>query len=178
MRCQGLWSRGTGGGGHVPTNSVRKKKCLVPLPPSNLKVSSPVPGCSLEIYMIAHDRRIAENTASDHQRLYGNTFHPSGDRQRLYENTFQRSWAILRFSDSSDLAIVSDHVKTRLYNRSLFTNVPSFSISWIYFQSTLQTLNLPLCSKKHVVSIPCITKQWRPQEFKKVSILRSLWNER
>ena len=41
--------------------------------------------------MIAHDRRIAENAASDRQRLYGNTFQRSGDRQRLYGNTFQRS---------------------------------------------------------------------------------------
>ena len=32
--------------------------------------------------MIAHDRRIAENAASDRQRLYGNTFQRSGDRQR------------------------------------------------------------------------------------------------
>ena len=51
--------------------------------------------------MIAHDRRIAENTASDYK--YGNTFQwsgddptlqwfqRSGDRQRLYGNTFQRS---------------------------------------------------------------------------------------
>ena len=30
--------------------------------------------------MIAHDRRIAENTVSDRQRLYGNTFMRSGDR--------------------------------------------------------------------------------------------------
>ena len=52
--------------------------------------------------MIAHDRRIAEITASDRQRLYGNTFQQSGDR------------AILRFSDSSDPAIVSDHMETRL----------------------------------------------------------------
>ena len=35
-------------------------------------------------YMIAHDRRIAENTASDRQRLCRNTFQRSGDRQRLY----------------------------------------------------------------------------------------------
>ena len=112
MRCQGLWSRGPGGGGMCPTNSVRKKKCLVPPPPSNLKVSSPVLGCSLEIYMIAHDRRIAENTASDHQRLYGNTFQPSGDqaivsdymkilfsdRERSYVSVIRairRSWAIM-----------------------------------------------------------------------------------
>ena len=33
------------------------------------------------IHMIAHDRRIAENTASGRQRLYGNTFQPSGDRE-------------------------------------------------------------------------------------------------
>ena len=41
--------------------------------------------------MIARDHRIAENTASDRQRLYGNTFQRSSDRQRLYGNTFQRS---------------------------------------------------------------------------------------
>ena len=106
-------------------------------------------------HIIAHDRRIAENTASDRQRLYGNIFQRScdhqrlygdtfqrssaigsdymktlfgdreiisdymetlfSDRQRLYRNTFRRSWAILRFSDSSDPAIVSDHLETRLY---------------------------------------------------------------
>ena len=33
-------------------------------------------------HMIAHDRQIAENTASDRQRLYGNTFQRSGDRER------------------------------------------------------------------------------------------------
>ena len=33
-------------------------------------------------HMIANDRRIAENTASDRQRLYGNTFERSGDRPR------------------------------------------------------------------------------------------------
>ena len=32
--------------------------------------------------MIAHDRRIAENTASDRQQLNGNTFQRSGNRQR------------------------------------------------------------------------------------------------
>ena len=41
--------------------------------------------------MIAHDCRIAENIASDRQRLYANTFERSGDRHRLYGNTFQRS---------------------------------------------------------------------------------------
>ena len=45
--------------------------------------------------MIAHDRRIAENTASYRQQLYGNTFQRSGDRQRLYGNTFQQSSEIL-----------------------------------------------------------------------------------
>ena len=34
--------------------------------------------------MIAHDRRIVENTASDRQRLYGNTFQLSRDRERTY----------------------------------------------------------------------------------------------
>ena len=56
--------------------------------------------------MIAHDGRIAENTASDLQRLYGNTFQWSGDRRG--------SWAIPRFSDSNDPAIVSDHIETGL----------------------------------------------------------------
>ena len=37
-------------------------------------------------HMLAHDRRIAENTASDRQRLHGNTLQRSGDRQRSYEN--------------------------------------------------------------------------------------------
>ena len=46
---------------------------------------------SLVSIMIARDHRIAENTASDRQRLYGNTFQRSSDRQRLYGNTFQRS---------------------------------------------------------------------------------------
>ena len=32
--------------------------------------------------MIVRDRRIAENTISDRQRLYGNTFQPSGNHQR------------------------------------------------------------------------------------------------
>ena len=42
--------------------------------------------------MIAHDCQIAENTASDHQRLYGNTFQRSGNRQWfIYGNTFQQS---------------------------------------------------------------------------------------
>ena len=44
----------------------------------------------LSLHMIAHDRRIAENTASDRQRLYKNTFQRLGGRQRLYGNTFQR----------------------------------------------------------------------------------------
>ena len=50
--------------------------------------------------MVAHDRWIAENAASDRQRLCGNTFQRSGDqyRQRLYGNS-----AIERLS-----AIVSD----------------------------------------------------------------------
>ena len=46
---------------------------------------------------------------SNRQRLYGNTFQRSGDRRR--------SWAILHFrdfSDSSDLAIMSDSMETRL----------------------------------------------------------------
>ena len=46
-------------------------------------------------HVIAHDHRIAENTANDRQRLYGNTFQRSGDRQRLYRNTFQRSGRIV-----------------------------------------------------------------------------------
>ena len=44
--------------------------------------------------MIAHDRRIAEHTASDRQRLYG--------------NTFQRS-----------LAIVSDYMETLFSDRAI-----------------------------------------------------------
>ena len=47
--------------------------------------------------MIAHDRRIAENTARDRQRLYGNTFQRSCDRQRSYASlipAIQRSRAI------------------------------------------------------------------------------------
>ena len=55
--------------------------------------------------MIANDLRTAENTVSDRQRFYGNIFQRSGDRER--------SWTILRFSDSSDPAIVSENVETR-----------------------------------------------------------------
>ena len=32
-------------------------------------------------HVIAHDCRIAENSASDRQRLYGNSFQRSGNRQ-------------------------------------------------------------------------------------------------
>ena len=53
-----------------------------------VRVGSIVKPC---FHMIALDRRIAENIASDRQRLYGNTFQRSGDCQRLYGNTFQRS---------------------------------------------------------------------------------------
>ena len=56
--------------------------------------------------MIVHDRQIAENTTSNRQRLYGNTFQQSGDRLR--------SSAILLLSDSSDQVSVSDHMETRL----------------------------------------------------------------
>ena len=35
-------------------------------------------------HIIAHDRRIAENTARNRQRLYENNFRRPGDRQRLY----------------------------------------------------------------------------------------------
>ena len=42
--------------------------------------------------MIAHDRRIAENTASDRHRLYMEALFNDravvNDRQQLYENTF------------------------------------------------------------------------------------------
>ena len=52
------------------------------------------------------------------------------DHQRLYGNSFQRSSAILRFSDSSDPAIVSDHMETRLelfqhYKELLFKIFPA-----------------------------------------------------
>ena len=40
----------------------------------------------LSFHVIAHDCRIAENTASDRQRLYGNTFQRSGDRERSYSS--------------------------------------------------------------------------------------------
>ena len=46
-------------------------------------------------HVITHDRHIAENTASDRQRLYGNTFQRSNDRRRSYGNTFQRSSTII-----------------------------------------------------------------------------------
>ena len=36
--------------------------------------------------MIAHDCQIAENTASDRQRLYRNTFQRSGDREDSYSS--------------------------------------------------------------------------------------------
>ena len=59
--------------------------------------------------MIAHDRRIAENTASDRQRLYGNSFQRSaivsdymetlfsyraivGDRERSYASVIPAIW--------------------------------------------------------------------------------------
>ena len=61
-------------------------------------------------YIIAYDRCIAENTASDRQRLYGNTFQLSGNRGRSYQC----------LSDSSNPEIVSDHsMKTRLYSRRI-----------------------------------------------------------
>ena len=84
-------------------------------------------------YMITHDRRIAENVASDRQQSYGlyvvvvvvvvgNTFQRLDDRQRSsaiiwkhFLSDRRRSSAILLFSDSSDPAIVSDHMETRLY---------------------------------------------------------------
>ena len=50
--------------------------------------------------MIAQGRRIAENTASDRQRLYGNTFQRSGDRERFYASVIP--------------AIVSDHMETKV----------------------------------------------------------------
>ena len=54
--------------------------------------------------MIAHDRRTAENAGSDRQRLYRKHFSAIG-----------QSWAILLFSsDSSEPAIVSDHIETKL----------------------------------------------------------------
>ena len=76
----------------------------------------------LSFHMIAHDRRIAEHTASDRQRLYGNTFQRSS---AIFGNTFQRSgdrrsWATLRFSDSSDPALESDHMETKLNFAKLF----------------------------------------------------------
>ena len=73
--------------------------------------------------MIAHDRRIAENTASDRLWLQGNIFQWSGDRQQSsaiiweYFSAIGRSSAIVSdptFSDSSDPAIESDHMETRL----------------------------------------------------------------
>ena len=41
-------------------------------------------GVKPSFHMIAHDRRIAENTASNRQRLYGNTFQRSGECERSY----------------------------------------------------------------------------------------------
>ena len=51
-------------------------------------------------HMIADNRQIAENTSTDRQRLYGNTFQQSGDRERSYASVIP--------------AIVSDHMETRL----------------------------------------------------------------
>ena len=99
--------------------------------------------------MIAHDCRIAENTANDRhmETLFSDQVIVSkntandrhmetlfsdrvivSDRQRLYGNTFQRSGdcrrsaASLRFSDYSDSAIVSDHIETRLNNALKITS--------------------------------------------------------
>ena len=46
----------------------------------------------LVFHLIAHDRRIAENTASDRQRLYRNTFSDRtivGDRDRSHASVTQ-----------------------------------------------------------------------------------------
>ena len=54
--------------------------------------------------MIVHDHRIAENTASDSQRLYG--------------NTFQR-----------DRAIVSDYMETIFSDRAIVSDP---TLQWFY----------------------------------------------
>ena len=59
---------------------------------------------------------IAENTASDRQRLWKH-FSAIGRSSAIIWKHFSaigRSSAILRFSDSNDPAIVSDHMETRL----------------------------------------------------------------
>ena len=86
-------------------------------PDVKLKCSEMCCTVKLSFHMIAHDRRTLnmlpaivsdymETLFSNRQRLHGNTFQRSGDRRRLS--------AILRFSDSSDPAIVSDHMETKL----------------------------------------------------------------
>ena len=87
------------------------KNCIVAVKPS--------------FHLIAHDHRIAENTASDRQGLYETLLSDRAivsDRQRSYVNTLQRSGdhrrsrAILYFSHSSDPAIVILRLKDIVCN--------------------------------------------------------------
>ena len=74
--------------------------------------------------MIAHDRWIAENTASNHQRLNGNTCQQSDDHQR--SSAIVSDYMEILFSDPAIVgdcersyasvipAIMSDHMEARL----------------------------------------------------------------
>ena len=92
-------------------------------------------------HIIAHDRRIAENTASDRQRLYGNIFQRSCDHQRLYGDTFQQSSAI--GSDYmktlfGDREIISDYMETLFSDHQRSSAIISKHFSAIVSDPTLQ----------------------------------------
>ena len=104
-------------------------------------------------HMIAHDRRIAENTASDRQRLYGNTFQRSGD--------CWRSSAILRFSVSAALPPPPPprrppliHLDTTVSHDS--DSIFKFEISWekrlSNFVSVLDAVEILAMNSKHAES--------------------------
>ena len=89
--------------------------------------------CKLKpiFHMIARDRRIAENTASNHQRLYENTFQQSGDRQRssaivsdYMETSFSDRVIVSDYMETlfSDRAIVSDYMETLFSNRAIVSD--------------------------------------------------------
>ena len=87
--------------------SIYSVPCTDPAPITFLKPSFRV---------IAHDCQISVSTASDRQRLYGNSFQRSGivsDRHQLYRNTFKRLSDRERSYSSAIPAIVSSHMETR-----------------------------------------------------------------
>ena len=69
--------------------------------------------------MIAHDRRIAENTASDRQRLYGDTI---SDRERSYASVIP----------AIQSAIVGDHMETKLNTANIKTRNTPFYANLLY----------------------------------------------